>query len=316
MGLVGRGRGYRRRGKLRHNKQIQVRERQAMAYYSNTGAQIFSGAAGLGQNRGGPLTAFRDGSLGRNWGSSPRAFQDGSLGGSGPLMSFKDGSLGMPLFLETQEGIRQLEEPAVIRHGMGEYFSGMAGCRGCGVGQADLTVTPTIDLSDPSTALEVKQAIAIAPWMTSTREVPEAMADVDNPVWTTMTVQLIGAWISGYVEFMYAQENPPAVPKVEFMDTLIAEAFEGEFFVPNALGIRNIYFGATIGATSVGGNPAEAFPKMTFFIKAQDQAQTTGSVLPPAIEGETTKGSMVAIGLGVAAVALVGVAFFGKKKKK
>jgi hypothetical protein len=48
-----------------------------MAFFSNTGEKIYSGAAGLG----GPLRAYRDGSLGHH--------------NYGKLASFKDGSLGV-----------------------------------------------------------------------------------------------------------------------------------------------------------------------------------------------------------------------------
>jgi hypothetical protein len=146
--------------------------------------------------------------------------------------------------------------------------------------------------------------------------VPEVTNDIEDPVWTKMTVQVVGAWVSGYVEFLYSQPNPPATPKAAFMDALLAESFVGEFFVPNALGIRNIYFGATLGATSVGMNPAEAFPIMTEFLSAETASGADGGVLPPAIEGQSTKGgNMLALGLGVAALAIVGVAVMGKKKR-
>ena len=344
-----------------------------MAYYSNSGAQIYSGAAGLGQNRGGPLTAFRDGSLGRrragtgaanwgrspmayqdgslggfgagmgaNWGRSPMAFQDGSLGGQGygpreafkdgslgesgpgPLRSFEDGSLGMPLFLADKDGIRHLETPVTIHHGplgeyfaprgMGEYFSGMAGCRGCGLGQ---TSSPTLDLKKPATMLEVKQALVLAPWMLSFLEKPEVAADVEDPVWTKMSSQMVGAWVSGYVDFLYAQPTPPASTKVEFLDALLESSFEGEFFVPNALGIRNIYFGATLGAASVNANPAESFPILTKFLADETASGGEGGVLPPAIEGQETKrGDMLAVGLGMAALVVVGVAVMGGGKRR
>src|SRR5690606_25821710 len=125
--------------------------------------------AGTGVAYEGPMMAYRDGSLGGAGYGPSQAFRDGSLGesGSGPLMSYQDGSLGMPLFLETQQGLMQMEDPLVIRHGnLGEYFSGTGeyyeanrgtgeyfaatnGLRGCSsCGQASATA-PVLNLADP-----------------------------------------------------------------------------------------------------------------------------------------------------------------------
>lgn len=347
------------------------------------GAGMGGFGAGMGANWGPSPRAYKDGSLG-DYGPL-MSYQDGSLGAYGPMMSYKDGSLGMPLFLETGDGIEQLETPVTIHHGpmgeyfspapIGEYFSGTAGCTsGCGqihlkeyqaprrkiantlvqqrklmqkrrvnfgMGQttgappsaeavtaamasAISSVTPnafsstkgTIDLSSPATVKEVKLAMVMSPWMGIALQTPEAMLDVEDPIWTKMTVQIVGAWVSGYVEFLYAQPTPPATPKATFMDALLAEGFEGEFFVPNSLGLRHIYFGATAGSIQVGQNPAEAFPILTAFLAEETASGTDGTVLPPAIEGQVpTKGNMLAIGLGVAALAIVGVAVMGKKKR-
>lgn len=327
-----------------------LRRKSVRGFGAGMGVRGFG--AGMGRNWGPSPRAYKDGSLG---GYGPlMAYQDGSLGaGPGPLMSFKDGSLGMPLFIETGDGIEQIETPVTIHHGpmgeyfsprpIGEYFSGMAGCRGCsgGLGQAPVAYptpsgdavsqavtaamatvaavgsgAPTFDLSSPSAVKEVKNAMVVSPWVVGfAATVPEVMADVEDPVWTKMTVQIVGAWISGYVEFLYAQPTPPATPKATFMDALIREAFEGEFFVPNSLGLRNIYFGGTAGAIGVGISPAQAFPLLTTFLSEETASGSEGGVLPPAIEGQVpTKGNMLAIGIGVAALALVGMAVMGKKK--
>lgn len=301
-----------RRGPIRKSRRP---VRSLYSIYNRRGmGEYFTGMAG------GPLRSFQDGSLGKADFGPLRSYQDGSLGvGSGPMMSFKDGSLGMPLFLESGGEVRALEEPVTIHHGtLGEYFSGTAGCRGCGLGQDASASTPTLDLSNPDSVAEVKQAMVIAPWMSDVLQTPEAMADVEDPLWTTMTVQIVGAWVSGYVEYLYGQPSPPTISKVEYMDTLLAEAFEGEFFVPNTLGILNIYTGAVLGSSSMGANPAEAFPRLTKFSKAATETGE-GDVLPPAIEGQAagiSQANLMAIGVGVAAVAVVGAIFLGSKKRK
>lgn len=298
------GRRRRRRRVVRRRAPI----RSLYSIYNRRGmGEYFSGTAG------GPLMAFQDGSLGKADFGPLRAYQEGSLGvDPGLLMSFKDGSLGMPLFLESGGELRQLEEPVTIHHGpLGEYFTGMAGCRGCGaLGQA--AAGAALDLSKPATIAEVKQAMVIAPWMSATLETPEAMEDLEDPTWTEMTTLLVGAWVGGYVEFLYGQSTPPQMPKAQFMDTLLAEGFVGEFFIPNREGIKHIYTGAVLGAGSVGANPTEAFPTLTSFVAAPE-----GEVLPPVMQAQgVSQANMMAIGVGVAALALVGALAFGKKKKR
>lgn len=351
-----------------------------MAYFSNQGTAIHSGAAGYGplkayqdgslgryrlrsiySHRGqsiynmsernrkrlltltpkhrastrgigdGPLMAFQDGSLG-GYGYGPmQAFQDGSLGasGAGPLMSFQDGSLGMPLFLESNGNIQQIEDPVSIHHGSmgeyfaatGEYFTGMAGCRGCGLGQD--AGPAVLDLSDPDTLAELKLAMASAPWVLPFvgGAADEIELDLANPTWTPFTTQIVDAWMSGYHSFIVAASPEP--PKNADGSLLTPEQtlvqLDQAFPLPDRIPTPDGVFFVFMAAQIMMQPPAEGQPPLiapgSFPILQSFLAGADKKVLPPVIASESKQGNMLAVGLTIAAIALVGVAVMGSKKR-
>jgi len=294
-----------------------------MAYYSNQGTPIHSGAAGYGKLRSfrdgslGNLQAYRDGSLG-----VLEAFQDGSLGAAplDPLTAFKDGSLGMPLFLKSKEGLRRLEEPVTIYHGSGEYFqgageyfTGTSGCHGCGAvatGPAPAGA-PSFNLNDAATAQEFKLAITAAPWVFAPEGLDDAsrsqlaeviQEDLSTPAWTPVTTQLVDSYITG----MPLSEG-------QTREQLFAE-LDPEFPLPDRYptlpGVVRVGFNA-LTLAQAGLVPPGTFPILQQFLNDQ-QAAGGGRVIPP---GKSAGSNMLLIGLGVAGMALVGMAVMGKKKR-
>jgi hypothetical protein len=315
-----------------------------MAYYSDSGSKIHSGAAGLGSSK--DIMAYKDGVLGGVGAGPLQAFKDGSLGAAGgPLQAFEDGSLGMPLFLETPSGSMQLEDPVVIRHGnlggtlqaykdgvlgeyfqsgVGEYFTGMAGCSSCG--QSDIPAnkpasTPILNLSDPAVMLELKNAIAAAPWLLVHAQLAadQLEADLKNPKWTDYTRQLAEAWMQGYGPWAASTLNSGGNSNTTDVQTYTAaaqEGFEPPSQIPNTLGVQAIWSVlqfAFMGEDGQGKNamftPSQ-FPNLLQFVAAVQANNGEGAVAY--VSKEMNTANMVTFGIGALAVA--GILYLALKK--
>lgn len=318
-------------GRRRRRRIVRRRRRRPIrslySIYSQRAAirglgEYFTGVAG------GPLMAFQDGSLGKADFGPLRAYEDGSLGASsGKLMAFHDGSLGMPLFLESGGELRHLDEPVTIHHGsMGEYFSGTAGCSGCGLGQAAATETAVFDLSDPASLQEFKMAVGYAPWVLPNIETggEEIEADIANPRWTEFTTRLVDAWMSGYVQFLDGLAAGGSAPKKAdgspLSSTEVAAQLDAAFPLPNRYptpeGLFFVFLGASIMMQPPAGGGDPLLPPGSLPIMQSTLASYPNVEVLPPVQGGVSQANLMAIGVGVAAVALVGALAFGSKKKR
>jgi len=300
----------------------------------------------------GELMSYRDGVLGGVGAGPLQAFKDGSLGmsGSGPLMSYKDGSLGMPLFLETAEGSQLLDEPVVIRHGhpdgesrlrayrdgslgeyfsngMGEYFTGMAGtgCSSCGQVPANAPATmPVLNLSDPEAMMELKTAMAAAPWLLVNMQnaADQLEADIRDPKWTSFSTQLAEAWMQGYGPYMVAmlQGNTQAASAAEYA-AAAQQGFVPPEQIPNILGVQAIYSilqQIFMGEDGQGKNAmftAAQFPKLVSFMAAVQATGGQGEVSYSGGGSPFAQANMMTIGIGALAIAGLVYLAMGKKKR-
>ena len=251
-----------------------------MAYFSNQGAPIHAGAAGLGD--AGQLMSFRDGSLGQN--GNLMSFRDGSLGKYGDLMSFRDGSLG--------------------------------GCRSCG-GLGEVAASAVLDMNDPDTVLQVKSLMAFigGPTTNTGHE-----ATLTSPVWDEAARNYAGIWIiavGGASATPAGVVSPQAGgdPLPMFAATGIATNgfFEGPLLHPNPTGII-----AMMQIAAQGGLTTEeatrTVPKLVGFISATQGDPSTGRVVAPGVSAQDDGIKPAYLALG--AVAVLGVVLLATGKKK
>lgn len=281
----------------------------------------------------GPMQSYHDGVLG-GVGGSLQAFQDGSLGmlGSGPLMSYQDGSLGYPLTLETSTGIQTLEDPVVIRHGAGEYysatgeyFSGTSGCNSCGsLGQAAPATVPVLNLSDPQVMKELKTAMLVAPWILVNLQsaADQVEADALDPNWTPFTTQIAEGWMQGYGPWMVSKLGGTAQAATAEEYTAAAQnGFVPPEQIPNALGVQAIFSVLEViflGEDGQGKNalmtPAQ-FPNLVAFVGAVRANNGQGEVSFEK-RGLFAQASMMQLGLGAIVIGSLVYLAFGKKRRK
>lgn len=283
----------------------------------------------LGALGAGPLQSYHDGVLG-GVGGSLQAFQDGSLGmlGSGPLMAYQDGSLGFPLTLETSTGVQTLEDPVVIRHGAGEYFtatgeyfSGTAGCSSCG--QSPATI-PVLNLSDPQVMKELKTAMLVAPWILVNLQsaADQVEADALDPNWTPFTTQIAEGWMQGYGPWMVSKLGGTAQGATAEEYTAAAQnGFVPPEQIPNALGVQAIFSVLEViflGEDGQGKNALmtpEQFPNLVSFVGAVRANGGQGEVAFQK-RGLFGQASAMQIGLGALVVGSLVYLAFGKKRRK
>lgn len=283
----------------------------------------------LGALGAGPLQSYHDGVLG-GIGGSLQAFQDGSLGmlGSGPLMAYQEGSLGFPLTLETSTGVQTLEDPVVIRHGAGEYFtatgeyfSGTAGCSSCG--QSPATI-PVLNLSDPQVMKEIKTAMLVAPWILVNLQsaADQVEADALDPNWTQFTTQIAEGWMQGYGPWMVSKLGGTAQGATAEEYTAAAQnGFVPPEQIPNALGVQAIFSVLEViflGEDGQGKNALmtpEQFPNLVSFVGAVRANGGQGEVAFQK-RGLFGQASVMQIGLGALVVGSLVYLAFGKKRRK
>lgn len=286
----------------------------------------------LGALGAGPIQSYHDGVLG-GVGGSLQAFQDGSLGmlGSGPLMAYHDGSLGYPLTLETSTGVQTLEDPVVIRHGAGEYFtatgeyfSGTAGCSSCGMGQAAAPTVPVLNLSDPQVMKELKTAMLIAPWILVNLQsaADQVEADALDPNWTPFTTQIAEGWMQGYGPWMVSKLGGTAQAATAEEYTAAAQnGFVPPEQIPNALGVQAIFSVLEViflGEDGQGKNALmtpDQFPTLVTFVGAVRANGGQGEVAF-ARKGLFANVSPMQLGLGALVVGSLVYLAFGKKRRK
>jgi len=284
----------------------------------------------LGALGAGPMQSYHDGVLG-GVGGSLQAFQDGSLGmlGSGPLMAYHDGSLGYPLTLETSTGVQTLEDPVVIRHGAGEYFtatgeyfSGTAGCSSCG--QAAAPTVPVLNLSDPQVMKELKTAMLVAPWILVNLQsaADQVEADALDPNWTPFTTQIAEGWMQGYAPWMVSKlGGTEQAATAEEYTAAAQNGFVPPEQIPNALGVQAIFSVLEViflGEDGQGKNALmtpDQFPNLVAFVGAVRANGGQGEVAF-ARKGLFANVSPVQLGLGALVVGSLVYLAFGKKRRK
>ncbi len=314
-----------------------------MAYYSNQGATIRSGAAGVGA-----LMSFQDGSLGKL-----QAYQDGSLGmlqayqdGSlGMLQSYQDGSLGAspdglgsPLYVETPSGSEVVDGPIIIHHGvvadqqvppavsgMGEYFAPNRGMgeyfapnRGMGeyfatngLGKVGGCGCKGLGAALPANVLDLKNPEAITEAKTVMGMAPFMMdlsfGDKARPEFNAEFFKR-GYWDSDATKMatLFQQRYVAAFPQ---MSTVADSLFAGTAKYPSPAGIVTML--ALLGYKQ----PVQAaldfkyVPVLTAFYDAINGDPSKGSVVEPnysAIGASGIKASTLAlVGVGVLALGFV-----------
>lgn len=237
-----------------------------MAYHSDQGADIYEGAAGLGEY--GRLRAFNSGSLGEEEnGSMYNGFEDG------PLRTFRSGSLG--------------NDYGHLR----AFNSGsLGGCRSCsGLGAAASIV---LDMRKPEVVIEIKTIMAILAGPLAASE-PQAM--LTSPIWgeesTNFAARLSIALSStnpnlNTNEMWVAPQLYPTAVGVVTLMSLAGEVLNND--PTTASKFPNlIAFSAAIGAT---GDLATGL--------------AATEVIPPKFKAGPDK-MVMAIGAGVAGIALL-----------
>lgn len=256
-----------------------------MAYFSDAGVPIHSGAAGLGQDSG-ALMSFRDGSLGLPQTGPLRSFRDGSLGqDSGALMSFRDGSLGLPLYIDG----KLVRGPVNITHGT-------AGCRSCGGVGALFGRSASFNAADPATLLELKKLMAVIAQIHAPGTLGPAMpADfLTRSSWSEADKNFAGQWIVTIGSIAPGTE--------------VGSFFDEGTLMPNANGAIGML--TLIGYPNLESAPIEPTPPPT-----TEEFPILTTYYDQEVLGEEPGLSRLAM-FGLGAAALVGVAMLLMPRKR